>query len=249
VDASAAPLRQLATPEERLSRTGTAPDGGLRGLPRPLHAAAQVGLLSAVASAILRPTYRSGRPLLANRHELPVLLNRRGLLGSAVEIGVRAGEYSATILERWNGRLLISVDPWAEAPAGDYLDIANVDSATHEQLHAVARSRLARFGDRSEVWRMTGDDAAERISPRSLDFVYLDARHDRSSVEHDLATWLPRVRPGGVLAGHDYLDGDFPPHGDFGVRSAVDGYFAGAGLRVHATLADRPWVSWFVLIP
>src|SRR5205085_10131872 len=93
VDASAAPLRQVATPEERLRRTATAPDGGLRGLPRPLHAAAQVGLLSATATAVLRPTYRSRRPLLANRHELPVLLNRRGLLGSAVEIGVRAGEF------------------------------------------------------------------------------------------------------------------------------------------------------------
>ena len=58
-----------------------------------------------------------------------------------------------------------------------------------------------------------------------------------------------RVRPGGVIGGHDYLDGDFPPHGEFGVRSAVDGFFGRAGLTVHATLADRPWVSWFVPMP
>ena len=48
---------------------------------------------------------------------------------------------------------------------------------------------------------------------------------------------------------HDYLDGDFPPHGEFGVRSAVDAFFGRAGLTVHATLADRPWISWFVPIP
>jgi hypothetical protein len=33
------------------------------------------------------------------------------------------------------------------------------------------------------------------------------------------------------------------------VRSAVDEFFAGLGLEVHATSADRPWISWIVELP
>jgi hypothetical protein len=227
----------------------TAETAALRGAPRALHAAARSARLRAAGIHALRLTYRSRRPLVSNRHELPVLLNRRGLVGCAAEVGVRAGEFSASILERWEGRHLIAIDPWATAPEHDYVDIANVSEAEHERLHEAARDRLARFGERSSIWRMTGDEAAERIPHHSLDFVYLDARHDRASVEHDLAVWLPLVRPDGILAGHDYLDGDFPPHGRFGVRSAVDSFFEDRGLAVHATLADRPWVSWFASIP
>jgi hypothetical protein len=214
-----------------------------------VRAAARLGYVRDAGIRALRLTYRSPRPLVANRLELPVLLNRRGLVGHAVELGVKGGEFSAAILERWDGRLLISVDPWAEAPAGDYVDLANVSQAAHEANFASARSRLAPFGPRSSLWRMTGDEAAERIKARSLDFVYIDARHDRESVACDLSTWAPLVKTGGILAGHDYLDGSFPPHGEFGVRSAVDGFFARRGLRVHATLADRPWVTWFVELP
>ena len=39
-----------------------------------------------------------------------------------------------------------------------------------------------------------------------FDFVYLDGRHDREGLLLDLRTWLPRVCPGGILAGHDYTD-------------------------------------------
>ncbi len=47
--------------------------------------------------------------------------------------------------------------------------------------------------------------AAKRFSDASLGFVFLDASHDYASVRSDLRAWLPKVRPGGTLAGHDYL--------------------------------------------
>jgi hypothetical protein len=94
---------------------------------------------------------------------------------------------------------------------------------------------------------MTGDEAASRIPPGSLDFAYLDARHDRAAVAEDLRNWLPLVRAGGIFAGHDYVDGSFV-NGEFGVRSAVDGFFGERGLRVGATFTDQPWVSWFVVV-
>ena len=43
------------------------------------------------------------------------------------------------------------------------------------------------------------------------------------------------------------MDGDFA-EGVFGVRSAVNEFFAAQDLRVRTTVLDAPWVSWFVEI-
>jgi hypothetical protein len=182
------------------------------------------------------------------REELPHLLNRHLLLGCGVEVGVKRGEFSELLLTHWRGRHLISVDPWSEAPAEEYVDVANVQQRQHDAFYAETLERLVRFGERSSVWRQTGDDAARALPHHCLDFVYLDARHDRDSVLEDLATWTPKVRPGGILAGHDYVDGRYD-QGEFGVRSAVGEHFGRLGWRVRATFADPPWFSWWVDVP
>ncbi len=204
--------------------------------------------LRQAAKSLNRLTYGTRRPILPTRGELGILLNRRRLLGRGVEVGVKRGEFSEILLDLWHGNELVSVDPWSEAPTEEYVDVANVPQGAHDAFYSESLARLAPFGPRSAVWRQTGHAAARRIVAGSLDFVYLDARHDRDSVEEDLAVWYPKVRPGGVIAGHDYLDGHVD-QGAFGVRSAVDAFFGSRGLKVHATFADPPWLTWFVLVP
>ena len=143
---------------------------------------------------------------------------------------------------------MISVDPWRAAPADDYVDISNVEQDAHDVNRMETASRLARFGDRSALWEIASEDAARDIAAESLDFVYLDARHDAASVTDDLRSWWPLVRPGGLIAGHDYLDGTLP-EGVFGVRSSVDAFFANLDIDVHATTDDAPWPSWLVRKP
>jgi SAM-dependent methyltransferase len=46
--------------------------------------------------------------------------------------------------------------------------------------------------------------AASLFAPASLDFVFIDGDHQKSAVLADIAAWLPTLRPGGLLAGHDY---------------------------------------------
>ena len=198
------------------------------------------------AKAASRPLYRTPYVQLLDRHELPLLFNARGLLGCGVEIGVQQGLFSESLLTRWKGKHLISVDPWREAGA-DYLDGANVAQDAHDRFHRETLERLAPFGARSSVWRMYGDEAAERIAHHSMDFVYIDARHDYEAVLSDLATWIDKVRPGGVLCGHDYVDADEDT--GFGVKRAVDEFFASERrLPVKVTLRDRPWRTWYVLM-
>lgn len=45
--------------------------------------------------------------------------------------------------------------------------------------------------------------AASYFADRSLECVFLDARHDKDSLSQDIAAWLPKVKGGGLLCGDD----------------------------------------------
>ena len=84
------------------------------------------------------------------------------------------------------------------------------------------------------VLRMVVSDsvaAARRYDDESLDFVFIDAGHTEAEVAADIAAWLPKVRSGGVLAGHDYSD-SFP-----GVVAAVKRHFP-----THKTVSKNCWL-------
>ena len=51
----------------------------------------------------------------------------------------------------------------------------------------------------------------------SLDLVFIDGDHSYEGCKADIEAWLPKLRSGGVLAGHDYGHKRFP-----GVKQAVD---------------------------
>jgi hypothetical protein len=158
---------------------------------------------------------------------------------------VRIGIFSETILQRWRGRTLISVDPWLEAEPDEVQDRTQ---AEHEQFYEETVARLGKYGERSVIWRATSTEAAARVEAGSLDFVYLDARHDYESVKEDLEHWFDKVRPGGILAGHDYVDGTWGEL-SFGVKSAVDEFFGARGLPVKTTYAQTRPASWLVEVP
>jgi len=198
-----------------------------------------------------RRSYASTITKLPSRDELPILLNARGLLGRGAEIGVKRAGFSDHILKHWNGARFISIDPWLSADWEDYVDRSNVTQDEFDENYVFAKNRLAKYGDRSEIWRLLSVEAAERLPRHSMDFVYIDARHDYESVKEDLHAWFDKVRPGGILAGHDYADGILV-QGDFGVKSAVDEFFAERGIPVHITQGPSPvemFPSWVVLIP
>ena len=53
--------------------------------------------------------------------------------------------------------------------------------------------------------RKSSVEAAKDFTDGSLDAVYIDAAHDEDSVREDIKTWRPKIKPGGILSGHDYV--------------------------------------------
>ena len=61
-------------------------------------------------------------------------------------------------------------------------------------------------------------EAAVKFNDASVDFVFIDADHEYESVKKDIAAWLPKVKKGGIISGHDYFN-------PCGVKQAVDEIF------------------------
>ena len=75
--------------------------------------------------------------------------------------------------------------------------------------------------------RSSSVEASKLYEDNSLDFVFIDAAHDYKSVYDDLVAWFPKVKPNGIIAGHDYFDPSVPENVNKfdGLRNAVDTFF------------------------
>eukprot|EP00429_Kryptoperidinium_foliaceum_P105076 CAMPEP_0176255714 /NCGR_PEP_ID=MMETSP0121_2-20121125/37181_1 /TAXON_ID=160619 /ORGANISM="Kryptoperidinium foliaceum, Strain CCMP 1326" /LENGTH=358 /DNA_ID=CAMNT_0017595545 /DNA_START=8 /DNA_END=1084 /DNA_ORIENTATION=+ len=188
------------------------------------------------------------------RSDFPAFLNCLGLVQEAVEVGVQAGVHASSFLEAWRGKRLRLVDKWGpsdDASSSDlfYIDIANTHGPGVRRKHrAHCEARLAeqlRSG-RAEIVSSDSVAAASAVPDASVDFVYLDARHDFAGVVADIQAWWPKVRVGGIFAGHDYVDGEFP-EGDFFWISALHETLQGLAGRVKVTQEKDRYPSFFVL--
>lgn len=77
--------------------------------------------------------------------------------------------------------------------------------------------------ERIAIMRMNSAKAAGAFTLGEVDFVYIDADHSYEAVARDLQAWVPRIRRGGLIAGHDYSTTHYP-----GVVQAVEERFGGA---------------------
>jgi len=182
---------------------------------------------------------------------LPVPVRRRtwlaGLLRACnlthigVEVGSHRGGYAKYLLERWPG-ILYMVDPWVTQPADVYDDPVN--SRDREADYAEAMRQTAAYDQRRVVYREMSETAAEHFLDESVDFVYIDGNH--AQCDKDIAIWWPKVRPGGILAGHDYTE---PGAVRFAsnVKEAVDSFVAKNELPLRLT--QEKFATWFVFKP
>jgi predicted O-methyltransferase YrrM len=155
--------------------------------------------------------------------------------GVGVELGVAAGAYSRILLERHPTLTLYSVDRW-----GGDRGHGNVQFRR-------AYENLRWAGERSIIVRAFFEDALVTFCDGIFDFIYIDGyAHTGQDDGRTLEQWWPKLRVGGIFAGHDYS-----PHWPKTVH-AVDRFLQEKGLTPGVT--DEPsepntttFPSWFVL--
>jgi predicted O-methyltransferase YrrM len=68
-----------------------------------------------------------------------------------------------------------------------------------------------------ELHQGLSHDIADSFEDDTFDFIYIDGSHNYENVKRDIQLYLPKLRKGGVIAGHDYYEKEWP-----GVVQAVN---------------------------
>lgn len=156
--------------------------------------------------------------------------------GNAVEVGVAEGNFSNDMLDWKVGKWpvikkLYMVDRWQETPTqkGD----ASMAQSWHDKnLHQV-RERTKAYGKRAVILRGESVAMSREVADKSLTLVYVDGDHSYEGVFRDIRAWAPKVKNGGFMAFHDYLNENY------GVKRAVQDFCAG-NFEIHVLTEDKP---------
>lgn len=157
--------------------------------------------------------------------------------GKIVEIGSWRGKSLAfLVVESINSgksQDLIAIDPWSDVIEG----ADGAEELTPDEVFAEFRSNLRPVEGHYDVIRATSIVGSSNFGEQSIDFVFIDASHAYADVLDDLKAWYPKVRPGGIIAGHDY---HWPE-----VRRAVVAFCSEKGWRAPAPSE----LCWVIRVP
>lgn len=161
------------------------------------------------------------------------------------EIGVGFCKMAAEIMQRRRDLSLIMVDNFLaeEDQPERYRNTRDAFAQRHRETAQTHLKSARRFAERHGAVLIVADsiEAARRVDDGSLDMVFIDADHSYEGVKRDIAAWLPKVKRGGWLGGHDYRNTD--PRFDFsGVDKAVEELALNFGLTVEADANFTWWV-------
>lgn len=153
-----------------------------------------------------------------------------------VEVGCKEGRTTGHILKTVPDSLVIAIDPWIaqEANPNDPTK-ETYDSWDFAKIEDEFWKNVGEHKERCYMMRMTSEQAARDFDKPPTpnwhlngfaDLVFIDALHDYENVMLDISLWWPKVRKGGVLAGHDFN------HKWPGVERAVADHFNLMGVGV-----------------
>ncbi len=151
-----------------------------------------------------------------------------------IEVGCYLGKSTAYMAERIKenekGQEFFAVDSWDENAYKNWWTLLKDDPPSPwpvSELVGMPLSVAFRYAmivtDSSpfiSVMQTTSIEAAESFPYGSLSFVFIDADHRYPGIFSDIAAWRHKVKPGGILAGHDYKVALWPD-----VTRAVDEAF------------------------
>lgn len=180
---------------------------------------------------------------LALREHLPAILPKNF---SYCEVGVKEGTFFRIITSKTDG-YCVAIDLWEHA----LLDTQNDANEPLEKMKEYRKAFQKEFGGNPNIDIFQGNsvDVAEFFKTINVkfDIVYIDADHSFDAVYSDLQAFYPLVKPGGILAGHDYIDVTFPSGHRNGVVDAVKKFSKEKSLNIITT-GESFWRSFLLQV-
>jgi glycosyltransferase involved in cell wall biosynthesis/predicted O-methyltransferase YrrM len=208
---------------------------GLRRVNSVLESTSGYGVLS---------NKETNSPQIHKRDDFGHLFNTLNLLGHGVEIGVQAGEFSSIVRSTWKGKYLHLIDRWQNVPG--YKDMCNVSDEEQIKLYNKVVNTFINDPD-VFIYKMDSAFAAGQFPDEYFDWIYIDADHSYEGCKRDLELWYPKLKPGGIFAGHDFVNGNFAA-GEYGVKSAVEEFILNKNVELCLTMDDY-LKSWYFIKP
>lgn len=125
------------------------------------------------------------------------------------EIGSYVGD--STEIFANNFSVVYSIDPWKNG----YDDSDGASKSDMKAVEAQFDSLVKKYSNILKN-KKSSLEFVETVENEFFDFVYIDGNHQYEAVRQDIAAWLPKVKSGGFIGGHDWKNAPHP-----GVEKAV----------------------------
>lgn len=165
------------------------------------------------------------------------MVNKHGDGAHFVEVGAFYGKSSAYLaVEIVNSQKNIKldiVDTWRGSEEHQENGWDRQDPMINDTAFDIFEQNMLPVKGHYTPIKLPSVEASKLYADESLDFVYIDAAHDYDSIKADVEAWLPKVKVGGYLCGHDYITWD--PNDQ--VRRLIDEKFPG-----QFSLSKTSWI-------
>jgi hypothetical protein len=119
-----------------------------------------------------------------------------------VEVGVYEGANARRLRHIFKPERMWLVDPWAVTKTTGRYNEKYLGAGAWDALFEKICKEFAL--PQVQVCRALSEQAAPMIEDESIDLVYIDGDHRLEFIRRDIELWLPKIRKGGILAGHDF---------------------------------------------
>ena len=117
-----------------------------------------------------------------------------------VEVGVLTGRNLFYLLNNVPDLTMVGVDPYVPFDGGD--TNSKYSKKILDDMYSSVKQKAEKHN--CSILRMSSEVAVDYFKDNSIDFVFLDGNHKYDYVVQDINNWLPKIRKGGYLIGHDW---------------------------------------------